>query len=330
MKHYDALLYLSFGGPVSKDEVVPFLDSVLAGKPVSPERKKEVADHYYAMGSKSPIMARNDEVLNLLRSRLTYLNTKILYANLHSKPYLKDVLGTLKDRSRILVYVTSAYSSFSGCRQYQKALSKVIDENHFTLSFQKIRSFFDHPVFLDALKQNAMDFLNKNPINERTFFLFSAHSIPNSMHLNCDYQHQLQFVSGWLAKELNLKHHRLCYQSRSGLPSIPWLEPDVLDELTKIKAQGFDNVMVYPIGFLCDHMEVVYDLDIQAKKKALALGLGFLRFPTLNGHLRYIDLIESLILEYDEQRSPLGLSSSTKPSVCELHCCSFEPMRPNV
>ncbi|MCB0326985.1 MAG: ferrochelatase [Bdellovibrionales bacterium] len=333
---YDALLLLSFGGPEGPDDVMPFLNNVLRGKPVPEERKMEVASHYQAHGGISPINAQNRAMIAALRKAMSdqSMNLPIYWGNRNWKPYLKDTLAQIiKDgHKKILCYVTSAYSSYSGCRQYREDIAKALEElGDSSLQVDKIRSFFNHPLWIKVHQKRIMEKLQDiDPsIYPKLKILFTAHSLPLSMAQSCDYQIQLEDAAQEVSKGLPISQWQLCYQSRSGSPHVPWLGPDVCEAIDQIDSKEIQHVLVHPLGFVSDHMEVIFDLDQEAKDCAKKNELHFTRSKSPGTHPLMVELIVDLISEYLEpshKRASIG-ALAPRDAHCSPDCC--KPRRPS-
>ena len=333
---YDALLVLSFGGPTGPDEVIPFLENVTRGRGVPRERLEEVAEHYYHFGGKSPINEQNLALIAALEEELRrqQLHLPIYFGNRNWHPYLVDAMGRMRDDGvkKALVFLTSAFSSYSGCRQYRENLAEASASlGPAAPEFDKLRFFYNHPGFVEPLGEslhNACAALNR----ETTAVLFTAHSIPLSMARNCRYEAQLQESCRLVAEIGRVPQWELVYQSRSGPPSQPWLEPDVLDRIRQIAEQGIKDVVVLPIGFISDHLEVLYDLDTEAAELCQGLGLGFHRLPTIGTHPRFVSMIVELIKERSGLQSERRALGAFGPShdLCGPSCClhGVAPKRP--
>jgi ferrochelatase len=333
---YDALLLLSFGGPEGPDEVMPFLENVTRGRGVPPERLAAVAEHYQHFGGVSPINSQNRALIAAIRGELDAhgIDLPIYWGNRNWHPFVE---ATVRDMTqdgigRALVFVTSAYSSYSSCRQYQDDLAAAVaavGEN--APSFDKIRHFFDHPGFIapqvDAVRAAvaAID-PSRRPT---TRLVFTAHSIPVSMATTAGpngelYVDQLreasQLIAATAAPDLLWG---LVFQSRSGPPAVPWLEPDVGDHLRALAADGVSDVVVVPVGFVSDHLEVQWDLDVEAAAVAADLGLGFARTPAPGTDPRFAAMVRELIQERCDPGCPKLALSALGPShdVCPAGCC---------
>ncbi len=344
--NYDAILVVSFGGPESKEEVIPFLENVLRGRNIPRERMLVVAEHYYHFEGKSPINQQTRELIAALQAELERGGPKlpIYWGNRNWHPLLADTLRKMKEDGirRALAFVTSAYSSYSGCRQYREDIARAQSEAGLSESglsqsepgapeVDKLRAFFNHPAYVEATVERVRDALNAVPADARqnVQIVYLAHSIPLSMANTCDYVKQLEevrrLVSGALGHADDVhKNDVLVYQSRSGAPGQPWLEPDILDYLRRVKAENLASAVVLaPISFVSDHMEVLYDLDVEARQLCDALALPMTRAKTVGVHPKFIGMIRELILERvnpGTERRAVG-SLGARADVCAEDCC---------
>ncbi|MEC8974857.1 MAG: ferrochelatase [Actinomycetota bacterium] len=327
MTEYEAILVLSFGGPESKEDVLPFLKNVTTGKDVPLERLQEVQAQYDRFDGVSPINQQNRDLINALKQELSEhdLELPIYFGNRNWKPFLQDAVDQIiKDGHRkVLAFVTSAFGSYSGCKQYQEDIAEAIQKTQVEdLTIDKIRLFWNHPKFFSAVQDHlettlaAIDAPNKN----RTKLIFSAHSIPKSWAETSPYTSQLlafsQEMSTKVAPELQWD---LVFQSRSGPPSVPWLEPDIIDYLDELDASTVDTIVVVPIGFLSDHMEVKFDLDTQAAKQSEKKGITMFRVPTVGIHQTFISMIRELIEEAINGKE--AATEFGEPWECSPECC---------
>jgi ferrochelatase len=291
----------------------------------------EVAEHYYHFGGKSPINDHNRQLIAALKAELSAQRPAlpIYWGNRNWRPLLADTLRQMRDDGvqRALAFVTSAYSSYSSCRQYREDIQRAQAEvGAGAPAVDKIRAFYNHPGFIEATADRLHCALAQLPEDRRAtaVLVFTAHSIPLSMAQSCDYERQLAETAALVAGRLGLSQWRLVFQSRSGPPSQPWLEPDILDHLRTLKAGGGStDVIIAPIGFVSDHMEILFDLDTQARELCAELGLTMIRAETVGTHPRFISMIRELILErIDESSPPLtqGLSGP-RPDICPADCC---------
>jgi protoporphyrin/coproporphyrin ferrochelatase len=337
--NYDAILIVSFGGPESHEDVIPFLENVLRGRNVPRERMLAVAEHYYHFGGKSPINQQIRELIAALEKELAQRGPKlpVYWGNRNWHPMLADTLRKMKQDGvrRALAFVTSAYSSYSGCRQYREDIARARNEvGPGAPEVDKLRQFFNHPLFIEAIENRLRDALEQIPVaaRESVQVIYTAHSIPVSMANTCDYVRQLEEVRKLISVNLGITNDALVYQSRSGAPGQPWLEPDILDYLREVKSRGLASaVVVAPIGFISDHMEVLYDLDVEARQLCESLSLPMVRAKTVGVHPKFVSMIRELIAERmipgTERRAlgPLG----PRQDVCAEDCCPA-PQRPVV
>ncbi len=331
---YDSFLLVSFGGPEGHDDVMPYLENVLRGKPVPRERMLEVAEHYHHFGGVSPINRQNRELLAAIKQEFQNHNVDlpVYWGNRNWKPYFADTLRQMRDdgRRRALAFFTSMFSCYSGCRQYRENIIAAREQvGPDAPIIEKVRMGFNHPGFIDTMArsvQRAIDSLGKSPADVDVFF--TAHSIPMSMAENCDYEKQLREASRLVAGAAGVTTHRLVYQSRSGSPRIPWLEPDVCDAIAKADDESkLTAVVIVPIGFVSDHMEVMYDLDEEAATLCRDRGIPMARAATAGTDASFVGMIRGLVQER------LGVTAE-KPAVgklgpwhdvCPANCCQYQP-----
>jgi len=327
---YDALLVVSFGGPEGMDDVMPFLENVLRGRNVPRERMLAVAKHYEKFGGISPINGQNRKLIAALGKELQTNgpNLPIYFGNRNWHPLLADTLRQMRDDGikHALAFVTSAYSSYSSCRQYLHDIERArLEVGVDAPTVEKLRPFFNHPGFIEANVAHIRAALEKIPEERRaqTQLVFTAHSIPESMATNCDYASQLNETARLIAGELGMPNWRLVYQSRSGSPSQPWLGPDVCEYLRELHVG--DNVVIAPIGFVSDHMEIVYDLDTEAATLCRELGLNMVRAATAGTHPSFVAMVRELILERVDPNTPrraLG-TFGVRADTCPADCCAL-------
>ena len=333
--NYDAILVVSFGGPESQADVIPFLENVLRGRNVPRERLLAVAEHYYHFGGKSPINQQTRELIAALEKELEPHGPKlpVYWGNRNWHPMLAETLQQMRQDGirRALAFVTSAYSSYSGCRQYREDIARAQNEiGAGAPEIDKLRAFFNHPGFVDATEDRLRDALQElsEDARQNIQIVYIAHSIPLSMAETCDYVRQLEEVRKLISAKLGIANHALVYQSRSGAPGQPWLEPDILDYLREVKARNLASAAVLaPISFISDHMEVLYDLDIEARQLCESLMLPMARAKTVGVHPKFVAMIRELVLERTSpgaERRALG-SLGARPDVCEENCCPAPP-----
>jgi ferrochelatase len=317
---YDALLLVSFGGPEGREDVLPFLRQVVRGRNVPEERLRSVAEHYYLFDGVSPLNGENRRLLSALERELASASIALplYWGNRNWHPFLEDTVKRMASSGirRALAFATSAYSSYSSCRQYLEDIERArAAAGANAPRIDKIPPFFDHAGFIEANRARLSETLDRIPPERRgtAHLLFTAHSIPLAMAKGCDYAQELERVLSLVAAGLP-NPRRLVYQSRSGSPSQPWLGPEVLDALREIARDGAREVVVAPIGFVSEHLEVVYDLDTEAKGLASELGIELFRVKTASGHPRFVRMVRELV----EQ------SLLSPPRECAPDCCPRE------
>jgi ferrochelatase len=327
---YDAILILSFGGPEGMSEVMPFLENVLRGRNVPRERMIEVAHHYELFDGVSPINAQNRALIAALRKELAENGPRlpVYWGNRNWHPMLAGTVQRMADDGikHALCFVTSAYSSYSSCRQYQENIARAREEVGTSApQIEKLRVFYNHPGFIESNVERVGAAFEQIPAGRRgeAHLAFTAHSIPKTMADNSDYEAQLLEASRLVAEGVGHENWRLVFQSRSGPPTQAWLEPDISDYLRELKDAGASDVVVSPIGFISDHMEVLYDLDTEARAQAAGLGINMIRAATAGTHPAFIRMIRELILErIDAGLAPRFLGArGIKPSTCPVDCC---------
>ena len=327
---YDAVLIVTFGGPDKMEDVMPFLENVLRGKNVPRERMLEVAHHYELFNGKSPLNEQNNELKQLLEHRMLSHEPRlpVYIGNRNWYPFLADTLREMKEAGvrRVLALVVSGYSCYSGCRQYREDIQRAREEiGEGAPDVDKIRVFYNHPLFIQANADHVRDALAKIPKADRAdaTLLFTAHSIPSAMAAKCRYEEQLQEASRLVAEAVGHAHWRLVYQSRSGPPHQPWLEPDVCDVIRELAKQDSKHLVISPIGFTSDHMEVLFDLDTEAKELCEELGVHMVRAPAAGHHPLFVEMVHDLIAERIEERRARPALGAHGPShdVCPEQCC---------
>jgi ferrochelatase len=347
---YDGILLLSYGGPEKPDDVMPFLRIVTAGRGIPDERLTAVAEHYYAFGGKSPINDQNRLLLAALRSELDRreLATPLLWGNRNFDPFVVDTLREAHEAGmrRLVTIVTSAYTSYSSCRQYREDLAAAVatlaDEGR-EMTVDKVRPYFNHPGFSRVNARHvteAVRGLKQHPDTE-VRLVFVTHSIPEAMDDTSGpgdgegnaYRREHLALASAITDEVNATlgrgvEHELAYCSRSGPPNQPWLEPDVNDALRSLASAGVKAVVMAPIGFVSDHMEVRFDLDIEAAQTAAEEGLEMVRVPTVGADPEFVSGLVDLVLERAGQArgsaslvSPSWPGLEASPSVCRPGCC---------
>jgi ferrochelatase len=354
---YDAILLASFGGPEGQDDVIPFLRNVTRGRGIPEERLEEVAHHYRAFGGVSPINDQNRELKAALEAELERrgIDLPVLWGNRNWDPYLRDALTEANERgfTKLIAIGTSAYSSYSSCRQYREDYAIALEETGLgdVIAIDKVRQFFDHPgfvqPFIDGVRQGLVDVAAKGISREDTHVLFSTHSIPSSDAARSGpasrgFGEDGAYAAQHLAVAEVVMHEAagpapeavsvpepvegsastssatdiawsLVYQSRSGPPSMPWLEPDINDSITELAGQGVKAVVIVPLGFVSDHMEVKWDLDTEAMETSAEHGVFAVRVPTPGVHAAYVSGLIDLVLERRD-----GVPVEDRPAMTEL------------
>ncbi len=299
---YDALLLVSFGGPEKREDVIPFLENVLRGRNVPHERMLAVAEHYYHFGGRSPI---NDQCRELIRAlEKAGVGLPIYWGNRNWHPMLADTVARMRDdgvRSALAI-ATSAFGSYSGCRQYRED----IEAARGAIKVDKLPPFWNHAGFIETMTDRVREALARLPGAD---VVYTAHSIPVSMAQSSPYEQQLREAARQINRQLGLGEPVLAYQSRSGPPSQPWLEPDIGDYIRSTQAR---KLIVVPLGFLSDHMEVIYDLDLEAAALAKERGIEFLRAGTAGTHPRFVAGLVELVRDAMER----GVNQ------CAADCCA--------
>ena len=349
---YDAILLTSFGGPEGQDDVIPFLRNVTGGRGIPEERLEEVAHHYRAFGGISPINSQNRELKAAMEAELARrgIDLPVLWGNRNWAPYIPEALAEAKERgfTKLIAIGTSAYSSYSSCRQYREDYAKSLDQTGLlgTIQIDKVRQFFDHPgfvnPFIEGVRQGLADVAAEGIAPEDTHVLFATHSIPSTDAAKSGpaargfgeggaYQAQhlavAEVVMAAAAAEVDSDlagagvaqspqaspRWSLVFQSRSGPPSMPWLEPDINDAITDLAGTGTKAVVIVPLGFVSDHMEVKWDLDTEALATAKELGIFAVRTPTPGIHPDYVAGLIDLVLERVN-----GTPAAERPAMTEL------------
>ena len=355
MSPFDAVLLLSFGGPEGPADVLPFLERVTAGRGIPQERLAVVERQYQAFGGVSPINDQNRQLRSALEAALNPGRTlgdpdylPVYLGNRNWDPLLADTLRQMRaaDVQRAAVVVTSGYSSYSGCRQYRENLYDAVTEvesdgaGH-APELHKIRRWFDQPAFIEVMTENVIDAVRSLPDVDLADLrlAFTTHSIPlRQAESSGDpalggnmYVEQHEFVAEAIAARVaeTLAERipwRLVYQSRSGPPAVPWLEPDISDHLDELKTQGANAVVIVPIGFMSDHMEVMWDLDTVALNHAGKIGLRAARARTVGADPRFVAALAGLVRERESEIPMLDRIAlapwGPAPDVCPVGCCA--------
>jgi ferrochelatase len=331
---YDAFVLLSFGGPEKPDDVMPFLRNVVRGRGVPDERLAEVAEHYMHFGGVSPINQQNRDLLAAIETEFAAhgIGLPAYWGNRNWHPMLADTVAKMRDDGveNALGFATSAYGGYSSCKQYWEDIAAAREHvGPGAPRISKLRQFHDHPGFVNPLVSGVQEALKALDPARRasTRLVFTAHSIPVSMAATAGptgdrYNNQLEetarLVHAAAAADLG---YDLVWQSRSGPPHVPWLEPDINDHLSVLAEKGVTDVVVSPIGFVSDHLEVIWDLDNEAKDTAARLGLGYVRASTPGVHPEFVAMVRQLVQERTDDQSRPALGTLPTWDVCPADCC---------
>jgi ferrochelatase len=327
---YDALLVVSFGGPEGTDDVIPFLENVTRGRNIPRERLAEVGRHYELFGGVSPINTQNRDLVAALEAELAAhgIDLPIFLGNRNWDPYLAAAIREMRDAGvrRSLAFFTSAFSSYSGCRQYREDIFRAqTAAGPDAPEVLKLRTFYNHPGFVEANADRLRDARAQLPEERRAAaqVVFTAHSIPTAMADQCRYADQLAETSRLVAEAAGAPAYSVVYQSRSGSPQTPWLGPDVCDHLRELRAAGATDVVLAPVGFVSDHVEVLYDLDVEAADVARDIGLEVVRAGTAGTHPAFVSMIRELIEERLGESAERRVAGrfGPNPDVCPVNCC---------
>ena len=348
VKPYDALLVLSFGGPEKPEDVVPFLENVTRGRGIPRERLEQVGEHYFLFGGKSPINDQNRALIEALEKDLAEqgIDLPVYFGNRNWDPYLADTLAQMAADGvqRAAVFATSAYSSWSSCRQYRENLFDAVEQVEGAPRLDKLRQYYNHPGFIEPAVDACLAALAELPDGgDRARLVFVTHSIPTAMAETSGsedplgqpreaYVRQHRSAVDEVARRVHeatgrAHRHDLVYCSRSGAPSTPWLEPDVNDHLEELATDGVSAVVLMPIGFVSDHMEVIYDLDTEAMETAERLGIAAVRAATAGVDPRFVAMVRDLLLERaaaergEAPERPAVGSMPAGPDICGAGCC---------
>jgi protoporphyrin/coproporphyrin ferrochelatase len=336
---FDAVLLLSFGGPEGPDDVVPFLENVTRGRGIPPDRLRQVGEHYFLFGGVSPINAACRSLVAALERELAEHgpHLPVYWGNRNWHPMLADTVARMAEDGicRAVAVATSAFSSYSACRQYledvERARATVGDR---APVIEKIPPFWNHPGFIETMAANTRRGLRELGADAppgRTHVVFTAHSIPSAMAATCDYELELREASALVAERAAPGvEWELAYQSRSGPPTQPWLEPDVRDRLCGLRERGVESVLLVPIGFVADHMEVLYDLDTDARGVAEEIGLRLHRAATVGSAPGFVAALRERIADHVAGRRPRALGTrGPRPFPCAPGCCGYAPGPPS-
>lgn len=318
---FDAVLLLSFGGPEGPDQVRPFLQNVTRGRGVPPERLDEVAEHYLHFGGVSPINGINRALIEQLRAEI---DLPVYFGNRNWEPYVEDAVAAMRDNGVgcAAVFTTSAWSGSSSCTQYVEDIARARRAaGERAPQLMKLRPYFDHPLFVEMFADAVTAAGDALPagLRDDARLVFTAHSIPVAADERCGprlYSRQVAYAARLVAAAAGYRRHDLVWQSRSGPPQVPWLEPDVSDHLRTLAGAGVGAVIVCPVGFVADHIEVVWDLDHELRAQADAAGIPLARAATPNADRRFARLAKELIDELRDNRDPARVAGADPVPGC--------------
>ncbi len=319
---YDALLIVGFGGPEGPDDVVPFLENVTRGRNIPRERLLEVGAHYAHFGGVSPINGQLRALKAAIETELRASGNMlpVYWGNRNWHPMLEATVRQMRADGvkNALAFVTSAFGSYSGCRQYREDLERARAAVEGAPAIEKLRNYFDHPLFVDAVVDRVKEARSRS--SESARIVFTAHSIPSAMAASAPYESQLRAVAALVAGRSGFAQHDLVFQSKSGAPGMPWLEPDVGDHIEALARRGVHDVLLVPLGFTSDHMEVVWDLDHQARQRAEAAGVNLVRAGTVGTHPSFITMVRELVEEKTRSSERRALTTLGEGR-CSPECC---------
>jgi ferrochelatase len=335
---HDAILLISFGGPEGPDDVVPFLENVTRGRNIPRERLEQVGEHYFLFGGVSPINEQCRMLKQALERELGEQgpNLPVYWGNRNWHPMLEETVKQMASDGirRAVALATSAFSSYSACRMYLEDIERArtaAGEN--APAIEKLSPYWNHPGFIETMAENTRTAIERSKNSSGCStpqLVFTAHSIPAAMADNCDYADELAEASALIAERADGDlEFDLVYQSRSGPPTQPWLEPDVSDHLRELKARGHEAAVIVPVGFVSDHMEVIYDLDTEAKSVADEIGLDVQRAATVGAAPRFVAALRDLIVCHMDGRPHETVGTrGPRPWPCRPGCCAYTPGRP--
>jgi ferrochelatase len=327
---FDAVLLLSFGGPEGPEQVMPFLENVTRGRGIPRERLAAVAKHYLHFGGVSPINGINRELIAQLQGQI---ELPVYFGNRNWEPYVEDTVAAMRDNGirRAAVFTTSAWGGYSSCTQYVEDIARArAATGGDAPELVKLRQYFDHPLLVEMFTEAIGAAAQTVPEDAR--LVFTAHSIPSGARSRCGpdlYSRQVGYASRLVAAAAGYDDYDQVWQSRSGPPQVPWLEPDIADHLATLAEAGTKSVIICPIGFVADHIEVVWDLDHELRQQAQELGIAFARAATPNADPRFARLAVDLVDELRSGRAPARMPGSDAPplqgvsvngTVCTPNC----------
>ena len=300
-KKYDAILMIGYGAPEKIEDIRPFLENVAKGRPIPPDRLEEVAHHYELFGGKSPLNEYTYKQARALQNKLAEYGHDIpIYVGMRNwHPFTPDTIKKIYDNGarKVIGMIMAAHQSDASWEKYQRDVQEALTGLGIEMTFDYSPPLFDHPLFIEDSADRVQDCLDEIPTEEypETMILFTAHSIPVPMAEASPYVEQLTTTARLIAEKLNYDNWRLVYQSRSGRPTDPWLEPDVCDVIEEISKEGVKNVIAQPIGFICDHIEVLFDIGVEAQETSDEVGIKLYRANTVNDDPKFIEAMADVV-----------------------------------
>lgn len=336
LNDYDALLVLSFGGPEGEDEVIPFLENVTRGRGIPRERLAQVGEHYFHFGGVSPINGQNRELIANIEAELTRrgIELPVYFGNRNWRPFAEDAAKQLLDdgHRNVLVFATSAWGGYSACRQYDEDIQQIREVTP-EITYTKLWQFYGHPTFVELVAEGLRAAVERATGDTRV--LFTAHSVPTAADENSGgpedrhlYSRQVAEAAELVAKQAGVDSYEVVWQSRSGNPATPWLEPDVVDRAQELQREGMEHLICVPIGFITDHMEVVWDLDTELKRACEEMGVTLERTPTVGLEPAFAGIVVDIAEAVGAEVKPKTLSSVTvqgctvNGAPCKEGCCA--------
>lgn len=336
LNDYDALLVLSFGGPEGEDEVIPFLENVTRGRGIPRERLAQVGEHYFHFGGVSPINGQNRELIANIEAELTRrgIELPVYFGNRNWHPFAEDTAKQLLDdgHRNVLVFATSAWGGYSACRQYDEDIQQIREVTP-EITYTKLWQFYGHPTFVELVAEGLRAAVERATGDTRV--LFTAHSVPTAADENSGgpedrhlYSRQVAEAAELVAKQAGVDSYEVVWQSRSGNPATPWLEPDVVDRAQELQREGMEHLICVPIGFITDHMEVVWDLDTELKQACEEMGVTLERTPTVGLEPAFAGIVVDIAEAVGAEVKPKTLSSITvqgctvNGAPCKEGCCA--------
>lgn len=336
LNDYDALLVLSFGGPEGEDEVIPFLENVTRGRGIPRERLAQVGEHYFHFGGVSPINGQNRELIANIEAELARrgIELPVYFGNRNWRPFAEDAAKQLLDdgHRNVLVFATSAWGGYSACRQYDEDIQQIREVTP-EITYTKLWQFYGHPTFVELVAEGLRAAVERATGDTRV--LFTAHSVPTAADENSGgpedrhlYSRQVAEAAELVAKQAGVDSYEVVWQSRSGNPATPWLEPDVVDRAQELQREGMEHLICVPIGFITDHMEVVWDLDTELKQACEEMGVTLERTPTVGLEPAFAGIVVDIAEAVGAEVKPKTLSSITvqgctvNGAPCKEGCCA--------